>query len=187
MLVEDETDLLLFPPLRAMWSPRGQAAQVMLSGWNARRVVFGCMNLATGHRLFQVQRHQRAYDFQAFLLQIRRRYRGWKVTLLLDSDSSHTGKTSQTLAAQLGIQLLWLPKRAPELNPMDTLWGQGKDVISANKQYTNIDQQAELFITHLISLSNREALKTSGLLSAYFWLRRVFSKTFADLLSKKRR
>jgi len=67
VLVEDETDLLLFPPLRAMWSPRDQPAQVMLSGWNARRVVFGCMNLVTGHRLFQIRRHQRAQDFQAFL------------------------------------------------------------------------------------------------------------------------
>lgn len=178
LLVEDETDLLLFPPLRAMWSPRGQAARVMLSGWNARRVVFGCMNLATGHRLFQVRRHQRACDFQAFLLRIHLRYRGWQVTLLLDSDSSHTAKTSQTMADQLGIQLLWLPKRTPELNPMDTLWGQGKDVISANKQYTNIDQQAESFITYLTSLSNREALKTSGVLSTRFWLRRVLSKNF---------
>jgi hypothetical protein len=56
--------------------------------------------------------------------------------------------------------------------------GQGKDVISANKQYTNIDQQAESFITHLTSLSNREAVKTSGVLSAHFWLRRVLSKNF---------
>jgi hypothetical protein len=115
---------------------------------------------------------------KAFLLQIRQQYRGWHVTLLLDSDSSHTAKTSQTSAAQLGIQLLWLPKRAPELNPMDTLWGQGKDVISANKQYTNIDQQAESFITYLTSLSNRKALNTSGVLSAHFWLRRVLSKNF---------
>ena len=178
MLVEDETDLLLFPLLRATWSPRGQAAHVMLSGWNAHRVVLGCMNLATGHRLFQVRRHQRSCDFQAFLLRIRQRCRGWHITLLLDSASSHTAKTSQTTAAQLGIQLLWLPKRAPELNPRDTLWVQGKDVISANKQYTNIDQQAESFITHLTSLSNREALKTSGVLSAHFWLRRVLSKNF---------
>jgi hypothetical protein len=43
---------------------------------------------------------------------------------------------------------------------MDTLWGQGKDVISANTQYTNIDQHAESFITHRTSLSDREALKT---------------------------
>jgi hypothetical protein len=45
---------------------------------------------------------------------------------------------------------------------MDTLWGQAKDVISANKQHTSIDRQAESFITHLSSLSNKEALRTSG-------------------------
>jgi transposase len=178
VLVEDETDLLLFPPLRAMWSPRGQPARVLLSGWNARRVVFGCMNLATGHRLFQIRRHQRAQDFKAFLLQVHRQYRGWQVTKLLDSDRSHTANESQALAGQLGIRLLWLPKRAPELNPMDTLWGQGKDAMSANKQYTNIDEQAESFITYLSSLSNKEALRTSGVLSAHFWLRRALSKDF---------
>jgi hypothetical protein len=53
------------------------------------------------------------------LNQIRRRYRGWQVTLLLEGDSSHTANASQTLAAQLGIQILWLSKRAPALNPMD--------------------------------------------------------------------
>ncbi|HEX8883661.1 MAG TPA: transposase [Noviherbaspirillum sp.] len=115
MLAEDETDLLLFPPLRAMWSLRGVPAEVLLSGWNARRTVFGCMNLATGNRLFQVRHRQRAEDFQAFLHHVHRQYRGWRVTLLLDSDRSHTAMTSQTLAAAFGIQLLWLAKRAPEL------------------------------------------------------------------------
>jgi len=103
VLAEDETDLLLFPPLRAMWSLRGVPAQVLLSGWNARRTVFGCMNLATGHRLFQVRYRQRAEDFQVFLYQVHRQYRGWDVTLLLDSDRSRTALTSQALAAQLGI------------------------------------------------------------------------------------
>jgi hypothetical protein len=178
VLAEDETDLLLFPPLRAMWSLRGQPARVMLSGWNARRVVFGCMNLATGHRLFQVRRHQRAEDFQAFLHQVRRQYRGWRIAMVLDGGGSHTANGSQALAARLGIRLLWLPKRAPELNPMDTLWGQGKDAIGANKQYTDIDEQAESFIAHLTSLSNREALHTSGVLSEHFWLQHVLSKNF---------
>ena len=94
MLAEDETDLLLFPPLRSMWSLRGVPAQVLLSGWNARRTIFGCMNLVTGHRLFQGCYRQRAQDFQAFLQQVRRQYRGWHVALLLDRDSSHTAITS---------------------------------------------------------------------------------------------
>jgi hypothetical protein len=178
VLVEDETDLLLFPPLRAMWSPRGEPARVILSGWNARRVVFGCMNLATGHRLFQMRHHQRADDFQAFLHHVRRHYRGWRITLVLDGNSSHTANASQALAARLGIRLLWLPKRAPELNPMDTLWGQGKDAICANKQYTDIDEQAESFVTHLSRLSDKDALQTSGVLSEQFWLKLALSKNF---------
>jgi hypothetical protein len=48
VLAEDETDLLLFPPLRAGWSKRGAATEVRLSGRNAKRVVFGATNLRPG-------------------------------------------------------------------------------------------------------------------------------------------
>jgi hypothetical protein len=99
----------------------------------------------------------------------------------VDGDSSHTAKVSQALASQVQIQLLRLPKQAPELNPMDTLWKRGKDVISANKQHARLDDQVELFITHLSSLLNKEALETSGVLSKKFWLKRVLSKNFLSL------
>ena len=178
LLAEDETDLLLFPPLRSAWSRRGQPRAVLLSGRNARRVIFGALNLTTGTRLFLAREHQRGEDFRAFLQLVHSRYRGWYVALLLDADPSHTAALSQTLAEQLGIQLLWLPKRAPELNPMDTLWGQGKDIVSANKQYATLDQQVECFIGYLSSLSNREVLETAGVLSRQFWLRRILSKKF---------
>lgn len=178
LLVEDETDLQLFPPLRAMWWQRGEPARVLISGRNERRVVFGCMNLATGHRLFLVRAHQRAGDFQAFLREVVRHYRGWHVTMLLDGASSHTAKESQKLADQLGMRLLWLPKRSPELSPMDTLWGQAKDAFSANWQYATMNEQVNEFVAHLSSLSNQEALRTSGVLSKNFWLRSVLSKNF---------
>jgi len=133
VLAQDETDLLLFPPLRAGWSKRGEVARVWLSGRNARRVIFGAMNLGTGTRLFVPRKKGRGVDFQAFLEEVRWHYRGWHVALLLDEDPSHTAQASRRAAE--GMTLLWLPKRTPKLNPMDTLWGQGKEVISANKQY----------------------------------------------------
>lgn len=116
------------------------------------------MNLATGHCLFQIRLHQRAEDFQAFLTWVHGQYRGWHVTLLLDGDGSHTANASQNLAERLGMRLLWLPRRAPELNPINTLWGQAKDVVSANKQYASIDEQVDLFISYLYGLSNMEVL-----------------------------
>ncbi|RJG00654.1 hypothetical protein D3878_02865 [Noviherbaspirillum sedimenti] len=61
---------------------------------------------------------------------------------------------------------------------MDTLWGQGIDVINPNRQYARLDEQVKLFITHLFSLSNKEALQTSSVLSKSFWLKPVLSKNF---------
>jgi hypothetical protein len=146
---------------------------VLLCGRNARRVVFGAMNLRTGRRLFLPREHQRAGDFRAFLRVVHHHYRGWHVALLLDEDPSHTAKGSVELARWFGIELLWLPKRSPKLNPMDTLWGRGKDVISADKQYATLDEQVGRFIGYLESLSAGEALHTAGVCSGGFWLRSV--------------
>ena len=90
MLAQDETDLLLFPPLRAGWSRRGEVARVWLSGRNARRVIFGALNLRTGARLFVPRDKGRRVDFQAFVVEARSHYRGRHVALLLDEDSCHT-------------------------------------------------------------------------------------------------
>jgi hypothetical protein len=178
LLVEDETDLLLFPPLRSGWALRGQPREVQISGKNARRVVFGAMNLCTGSRWFLVRDCQKALDFQEFLSLLHAHYRGWHLALLLDEDSSHVANGSLELAAQLSIRLIWLPNRSPNLNPMDRLWGQGKDVVTANRQYATIEGQVDRFQTYLESLSNREALHTAGVLSKGFWLRSVLSKNF---------
>lgn len=128
------------------------------------------MNLWTGSRLFLARDRQRAGDFQEFLRLIHDHYRGWHVALLLDEDSSHTAHGSVALATQFDIECLWLPKRSPKLNPLETLWGQGKDLLSANKQYATIDDQAERFIGYLSDLSGDEALDTAGVYSGGFWL-----------------
>jgi transposase len=170
-LAEDETDLRLFPPLRAGWARRGEEAPVPISGGNAKRVLFGAVNIETGRLLFLPRRRQRGVDFEEFLEEVRWYYRGRHVALLLDEDSSHTAGDSRDAADDLGIELLWLPKRSPHLNPMDHLWRHGKAVMSANHQYASIDEQVERFIDYLSGLSRYEALKKAGIFAKDFWLR----------------
>jgi len=170
--------LLLFPPLRATWGRRGVPTEVLISGRNARRVVFGAMNLQTGKRVFLVRYQQKQGDFQAFLRLIHNHYRGWHVSLLLDENPSHTANHSEQLANDLTIKLLWLPKRSPELNPMDELWGQAKDVVSANTQYASVDEHVTHFIEYLQRMANRDALQAAGVLSKRFWLKSVLSQNF---------
>ena len=103
---------MLFPPLRACWSWRGQPKEVLLSGRNARRVVIGAMNRPTGPRLFWAREHQRAEDFPAFLRLVHPHYRSWHVALLWDEESSHTAGASRELATGFESELIWLPKRS---------------------------------------------------------------------------
>src|SRR5438067_8003571 len=73
-LAEDETDLRLFPPLRAGWALRGHPAPVPVGGGNAKRVLFGAINLETGRRLMLARRRGRGEDFRAFLEEVHRFY-----------------------------------------------------------------------------------------------------------------
>lgn len=169
MLFQDETEVTLFPPLRSGWAKRGESAEVIISGGNAKRVVFGSLSL-TGHRLFLPRRKQRAEDFQEFLNLVRDHYRGRRVFMLLDRDSSHTAASSESRANDLGIQLQWLPVRSPELNAIEDLWGDGKAAICANHQYPDIESQTGEFINYVESYTNHQALRISGLHSDNYWL-----------------
>lgn len=171
LLFEDETDLLLFPPLRACWARRGQPAEVPLCGRNARRVVFGAIAVRTGHRLLLPRRRQRGEDFRAFLELVHEHYRGWQVWLLLDEDPSHTAHASVGLARELEIGLLWLPKRCPGLNAMDHLGGHAKDEVCANHQDSSIDHLVDRFIRYIQGLPAEEARRKAGILSEDFWLK----------------
>lgn len=170
LLAEDETDLLLFPPLRAGWAQRGQPAPVPISGRNARRTVFGALHLRTGQALFLDQSRRRIQEFQEFLDFLHWHYRTWPVALLLDENSIHTAPESQSLAEDWDIQLLWLPKRSPHLNPMDHLWRHGKAAMCANRQHASLDQQTISFTAYLQNLSATQRLSKAGVLSNCFWL-----------------
>jgi hypothetical protein len=173
LLVEDETDLLLFPPLRAGWARCGQMAPVLISGANARRTVFGTLHLRTGRLLCLEQTRKRAQEFQEFLDFLRWHYRGWPLALLLDENSIHTNEESQSLAEDLDIRLLWLPKRSPHLNPLERLWGCGKEEVCANLQQNSIEVQVDYFIHYYQTLSRTEILRKAGLRSPDFWLYQV--------------
>jgi transposase len=171
LLAQDETILRLFPVLRRAWSLRGKQAKVYITGRNARRVLFATINLRTGHRVILSRARMRQGDFQEFLRLVRRRYGSRPVWMLLDEAPCHKAKRSLSLAAQLDIRFIFLPKQCSELNAMDQLWKDLKGQISANYQFASIEQHARQAEEWLISLSKLWALRKAGVLSKNYWLR----------------
>jgi transposase len=174
VLFIDWTILRLFPPLRAAWAPVGTPAAVVITGENAKAVLFGAINLRTAHRVVVARARATGADARAFLIELRQRYRGWgTLWLLADRATAHTDRETQALAARLDIRFLWLPKQAPELNAMDQLWRELKAVIAANRQAPTIIALAISATLWVLMLSTTEARRKAGMLSPHFWLREL--------------
>jgi hypothetical protein len=172
VLFTDWTLLRLFPPLRAAWAPIGTAAEVLITGENAKVVLFGAISLGTGHRVVAARARAAGADARAFLLELRQCYRSrGTLWLLADRATAHTDRQTQALAEQLDIRFVWLPKQAPELNAMDQLWRQLKAVIAANRQAPTIAALAASAMLWVLMLSPTEARRKAGMLSPHFWLR----------------
>lgn len=173
ILFEDETILRLFPVLRRAWSLSGEPATVGISGQNAKRVLFGAINVRTGHRIAMLYSALSQSGFQQFLRLIRRSYPWRPITILLDAASAHRAPESRALATMLNIEFIWLPKQCPELNVMDHLFKAVKADICANHQYKNIDEHATYAKDYILKLSNKQARTLAGILSKNFWLRKL--------------
>jgi transposase len=174
VLFTDWTLLRLFPPLRAAWAPAGTAGTVLITGENAKAVLFGAISLRTAHRVVVARPRATGADARAFLRELRWRYRGRDtIWLLADRASAHTDAQTQALAEQLNIRFVWLPKQAPELNGMDQLWRELKAVIAANRQAASIAALATMAMLWVLMLSPTEARRKAGMLSPHFWLRNL--------------
>jgi transposase len=174
VLFSDATRLRLFPPLRAAWARVGEQALVPVSGRNERRVLFGALNLHTAHRIVVSWPSETGPGARALLAEIRRRYRrAPTIWLLLDRGPAHTAAPTRRLAAQLGIELVWLPKQWPELNAMDQLWKELKRLVAANRQAADIRDLVQQAEDWLLGLSPQETLRKAGILSPHFWLKHL--------------
>ncbi len=163
--------LRLLPVLRRAWALRGDQAHVAITGQNAKRVLFGAINLRTGYRVVLRRPTMQQAHFQAFLRLWREAYSGRRIALLLDEAPGHRAAKSRILAAQLDIALIWLPKQCAELNVMDQLWRELKGHISANYQYPTIDEHAAAAERWIQSLTASEALRKAGIRAKNCWLK----------------
>ena len=174
LLMEDEIILRLFPVLRRAWSLSGEQAKVGITGRNAKRVLFGAINLQTAHRILMHATRMSAASFQDFLRLLHKCYPSRPIYLLLDRGRAHIAPLSQALAKELNMALVWLPKQCPELNAMDHLFRQVKAHVSANHQYKSSERHVEYAEQYLLHLTGKEALTKAGILSKNFWLKAFF-------------
>jgi len=149
----DESAVSLIPPVRRTWSPRGTTPTLRHRyGWKkaSMAAALGYRPAGTAARLcFHLE--QPSYNTDtliAVLEQLGTFYAGQRVVLVWDGLSSHW---STRMRAWLGSQRDWLtverlPAYAPELNPVEYLWANLKDVELANLPTTTLAEVADATI-----------------------------------------
>jgi DDE superfamily endonuclease len=146
----DESAVSLIPPVRRTWSPRGHTPVLRHRfGWKkaSMAAALGYHASGQGARLcFHLQ--QPSYDTDTLigvLEQLAGFYAGHKVVLIWDGLSAHW---STKMRAWLDSQHDWLtverlPAYAPELNAVEYLWANLKDVELANLPTTTLAEVAD--------------------------------------------
>ena len=167
----DETTLREFPPLRAGWARRGQQAKVVISGRNARRVIMAALNIVTGQLVRVVREHGRGAAVAAGLRALGEPTPGVPRLLVWDNAPPHQARAATTAAAEHELEILRLPFRAPELNPLEDRWRSLKGVVAANRAYDSMGELAERALGYLDSLAPDDVRRLCGLTSSKFdWL-----------------
>ena len=142
LIAEDECEVGLLATVRAMWQRVKTQVRLPTPGQNAKRGVFGALNLRTGQWHYQVSAHKRSAEFTAFLDTLLVAYTVGTIYVILDNVSIHHSQATLTwLAAHPRLQLVYLPTyTGHRLNPVEKVWWQLKRTIAANRNFTDVAQ-----------------------------------------------
>jgi transposase len=169
--VGDETALREFPPLRAGWARRGTQAVVVISGRNARRTIFGALHPASGALVRLVRERARTADAVALIDTLGAIRPGVPKLLIWDNAPPHHPTAVKRAAQEVGVDLVFLPFRSPELMPLEDLWRGLKAEIAANRAYPTMEELADRALAWLDAMTNDDRLRRCGLRSSKFdWL-----------------
>ena len=140
---QDEVDVHLNPKLGNCWMVRGRQTEVVTPGNNEKRHVAGSLHWRTGTLLVSAPAKRRNSElFVAHLNQLRRRLRGYRcIHVICDNASFHASRLVRAFLDRWGhrIQLHFLPKYAPETNPIERIWWRLHEDITRNHRCLSMD------------------------------------------------
>jgi putative transposase len=133
---QDEVDIHLNPKIGSCWMVRGEQAEVVTPGNNQKAYLAGSLHWRTGTLLVsEPANHRNASLFVAHLDHLRNRLRGYRVIhVVCDNARFHDCRLVQDYLTKWGhrIQIHFLPKYAPETNPIERIWWRLHETVTRN-------------------------------------------------------
>jgi transposase len=161
VLVEDETWIKRFPPLRRQWQQVGEQCPVRVPEGNDELALYGTLDLTSGQTLIEPYEKGRSDYTIEYLESLLGQTKG-KILLVWDQATWHTSKkVTRWIENTDRIETYLLPVRSPEANPMEDLWRELKEQVAACLE-RSLDALLESCQEYFEALSQKQALQTAG-------------------------
>jgi putative transposase len=145
---EDEVDVNLNPKIGSMWMFRGRQAKVVTPGDNAKCYLAGSLHWRTGRLLGTYGPKRDGKLFVEHLHDLRRRLRRYRrIHVICDNAKFHHDCWAVWEFVQRHgdrVVLHFLPKYAPECNPIERIWWRLHEEITRNHQCQTLEELIEL-------------------------------------------
>ncbi|WP_437221979.1 IS630 family transposase [Planctomicrobium sp. SH661] len=141
---QDEVDLNLNPKIGNMWMKKGQQAEVVTPGNNQKCHVAGSLIWRTGTLLVSRPHWRRnTVQFLAHLDDLRSRLRGYrKIHVICDNAKFHDSRAVKAYLQKWNhrIEVHFLPKYAPQTNPIERVWWHLHETITRNHRCQTLEE-----------------------------------------------
>jgi transposase len=150
VLTADEMSLSTQTTTQKVWLPQGEYPKIEVATKRDSRSIYGFLNIKTGKETAFKTKWQNMYITYDILSELRKVYPTQKLFLIWDKAPWHKGsRARQFIAEDSNIETLDFPRAAPELNPQEHVWKNGRSKITHNKFIENIDQATDEFVNYL--------------------------------------
>jgi len=150
VLAEDEMNLSAQTTVQKIWLPKGEYPYVEIERKRESGSIYGFLNIKTGEEHAFKTKWQNMYITGDILSKIRKLYPKKKILLLWDQAGWHKGSEAQKVIKKDGnIETIYFPTAAPDENPREHVWKNGRSHVSHNAFIQDIDRATDDFVAYM--------------------------------------
>ncbi len=151
LLTADEMVLSTQTTFQKIWLPVNTFPKIDVSNDRKNRSVYGFHNVKNGVQYAFKTDWQNSEHTCEVLEKVLQLYPGKKVVIIWDNAPWHRSKEVRAYLQKTkhNIKLIAFPPYAPELNPQEHVWKEGRSQVTHNNFIENIDKATDEFIDYL--------------------------------------
>lgn len=150
ILAEDEMHLSTQTTIQKIWLPKGKYPNIEVSRKRDARSIYGFLNVKEGKEHAFKTKWQNMYITSEIIPKIRKLYPDKHLLFIWDQAGWHKGKEAQrTIGEDGNIETIYFPTAAPEENPQEHVWKNGRSHVVHNEFIQDIDGATDKFVAFL--------------------------------------